>query len=62
MLKIRAYQQADADEIYRFFYHTVHIVNRGDYTLSQLAAWAHSEQQFTHYLMEKQLCLSSDID
>ncbi|MCL1074971.1 hypothetical protein [Shewanella dokdonensis] len=51
MLKIRAYQQADADEIYRLFYHTVHIVNRRDYTLRQLAAWAPSEQQFTHYLM-----------
>lgn len=39
-MELRAYQPADLEEIYRLFYDTVHSVNRKDYGLEQLDAWA----------------------
>ena len=39
-MELRAYQPADLEEIYQLFYDTVHSVNRKDYGLEQLDAWA----------------------
>lgn len=39
-LIIRPYQESDAEALHALFYHTVHNVNRRDYTDAQLAAWA----------------------
>jgi putative acetyltransferase len=37
---IRPYRTGDAPELARLFYETVHAVNRADYSLGQLRAWA----------------------
>lgn len=37
---IRKYQSCDCKEITELFYNTVHTVNRKDYTIEQLNAWA----------------------
>ncbi|MCM1289126.1 MAG: GNAT family N-acetyltransferase [Corallococcus sp.] len=39
---IREYENADCSSVSQLFYDTVHAVNGGDYTKSQLAAWAPS--------------------
>ncbi|ELG4788016.1 GNAT family N-acetyltransferase [Vibrio vulnificus] len=40
MIKIRKYQDSDASELWKLFYHTVRNVNRRDYSQEQVEAWA----------------------
>lgn len=40
MIKLRPYQSSDCKELSELFYNTVHTINRKDYTLEQLDAWA----------------------
>lgn len=42
MIKLRPYQSSDCKELSELFYNTVHTINRKDYTLEQLDAWADS--------------------
>ncbi|RGY95699.1 GNAT family N-acetyltransferase [Clostridium sp. AM58-1XD] len=39
-MEIRRYREEDFDEIAELFYHTVHWVNRKDYSQEQIEAWA----------------------
>ena len=39
-MEIRVYRKEDIREIVELFYHTVHTVNREDYSQEQLDAWA----------------------
>ena len=39
-MELRGYQSSDLEELAALFYHTVHTVNRKDYTQEQLDAWA----------------------
>lgn len=39
-MRIRNYHEKDTDEIIRLFHDTVHEVNIGDYSQSQVNAWA----------------------
>lgn len=39
-MNIRLYETGDCEEIIKLFYETVHSINAGDYTKSQLEAWA----------------------
>ena len=43
MLSIRCYRTEDAPTLWALFYHTVRIINRRDYTESQVSAWAPSD-------------------
>lgn len=40
MIKLRLYESSDCKELSELFYNTVHTINRKDYTLEQLDAWA----------------------
>lgn len=40
MIKIRKYEDSDASELWKIFYHTVRNVNRRDYSQEQVEAWA----------------------
>ncbi|HHF0503748.1 TPA: GNAT family N-acetyltransferase [Vibrio antiquarius] len=40
MLSIRRYRTEDAPILWTLFYHTVRVINRRDYTESQVSAWA----------------------
>ena len=42
-MEIRSYRSADAEAAAELFYHTVHRVNRKDYSPAQLDAWAPSD-------------------
>ena len=44
-LQIRAFQEADLEEVVALFYGTVHTVNAADYSGEQLAAWAPKDEQ-----------------
>jgi len=39
-MQLRRYRKTDALLLYQLFYHTVHTVNRQDYTPAQVQAWA----------------------
>ena len=43
MLSIRRYRTEDAPILWTLFYHTVRVINRRDYTESQVSAWAPSD-------------------
>lgn len=43
-MEIRSYRSADAEATAELFYHTVHRVNRKDYSPAQLDAWAPRER------------------
>ena len=43
MLSIRRYRTEDAPILWTLFYHTVRVINRRDYTESQVLAWAPSD-------------------
>ncbi|MCR9549800.1 MULTISPECIES: GNAT family N-acetyltransferase [Vibrio] len=43
MLSIRRYRAEDAPILWTLFYHTVRVINRRDYTESQVSAWAPSD-------------------
>ncbi|EKA5861786.1 GNAT family N-acetyltransferase [Vibrio alginolyticus] len=43
MLSIHCYRTEDAPTLWALFYHTVRIINRRDYTESQVSAWAPSD-------------------
>ncbi|MCU0525351.1 MAG: GNAT family N-acetyltransferase [Elainella sp. Prado103] len=46
MIQIRPFQIQDADSIARLFHETVREVNRRDYSLSQISAWAPDDLHF----------------
>lgn len=40
MIKIRKYKKEDAAALASIYYHTIHIINRRDYTQAQVNVWA----------------------
>lgn len=49
MITIRNYRQADAPELWQIFYHTIHTINRRDYSEQQVRAWASDEIDPAHW-------------
>lgn len=48
MLTIRPYQRTDAPILYNLVYHTVHHINKQDYSLEQLNAWVPLKYDLVH--------------
>lgn len=44
-MKIRRYQPADIQAVVNLFYDTIHTVNRRDYSLEQVEAWAPPDER-----------------
>ncbi|MGA9288424.1 MAG: GNAT family N-acetyltransferase [Anaerobacillus sp.] len=48
-MKLRKYDQRDLHQIIDLFYDTVHSINRGDYSISQVNAWANPDDKDYRY-------------
>ncbi len=49
LMKIRRFQFEDAEQVAALFHHTVREVNRADYSLSQVQAWAPDDLGFRNW-------------
>ncbi len=49
-MKIRRYVQSDLQQMIDLFFETVHSINRQDYSISQVNAWANPEERANMFL------------
>lgn len=48
-MEIRRYRRGEEEALWTLFYETVHMVNRADYSVAQLQAWAPAEHEATQW-------------
>lgn len=53
MIKVRKYKKEDAAALASIYYHTIHIINIGDYTEVQVNVWAPETSKDTERWMKK---------